>query len=88
MNLTQQREQLDLLQDMNKSYLDRLEGAPELEATIQSMEVAFRMQTEAPDVFDTRKESPETIAKYGRAASRRRASRRAGWSKKAFDLSR
>jgi hypothetical protein len=66
MNLTQQREQLDLLQDMNKSYLDRLEGAPELEATIQSMEVAFRMQTEAPDVFDTRKESPETIAKYGK----------------------
>jgi len=65
MNLSQQREQLDLLQEMNKSYLDRVEGAPELEATIQSMEVAFRMQTEAPDVFDTRKESPATIAKYG-----------------------
>ena len=65
MNLTQQREQLDLLQDMNKSYLERVDGAPELEATIQSMEVAFRMQTEAPDVFDTRKESKETIASYG-----------------------
>jgi hypothetical protein len=65
LNLTQQREQMDLLRDLNQSYVDRLHGAPELEATIQSMEVAFRMQTEAPEVFDTRKENPATIAKYG-----------------------
>jgi uncharacterized protein (DUF1501 family) len=39
--------------------------APELEATIQSMEIAFRMQTEAPDVFDIRKESAATIEAYG-----------------------
>lgn len=65
MNLTQQREQLDLLRDLNQAYVGQLHGAPELEATIQSMEVAFRMQTEAPDVFDTRKESPATLAKYG-----------------------
>jgi len=64
-NLTQQRAQLDLLRDMNQAYVDKVEGAPELEASIQSMEVAFRMQTEAPDVFDTRKESPATLAKYG-----------------------
>jgi uncharacterized protein (DUF1501 family) len=64
-NLTQQRAQLDLLRDLNQSYLDKLNGAPELEATIQSMEVAFRMQTEAPDVFDTRKESAATRAMYG-----------------------
>ncbi|HZS50547.1 MAG TPA: DUF1501 domain-containing protein [Bryobacterales bacterium] len=65
MNLAQQREQLDLLRDLNQMYVDQLQGAPELEATIQSMEVAFRMQTEAPEVFDTRKESPATLAKYG-----------------------
>jgi len=65
MNLTQQREELDLLRDLNQMYVDQLQGAPELEATIQSMEVAFRMQTEAPEVFDTRKESPATLAKYG-----------------------
>jgi len=65
LNLTQQREQMDLLRDLNQSYVDQLHGAPELEATIQSMEVAFRMQTEAPEVFDTRKESAATIAKYG-----------------------
>jgi hypothetical protein len=64
-NLTQQREQLDLLRDLNQSYVEKLNGAPELEAAIQSMEVAFRMQTEAPDVFDTRKESAATLAKYG-----------------------
>jgi hypothetical protein len=64
-NREQQREQLDLLRNLNQSYVDRLHGAPELEATIQSMEVAFRMQTEAPDVFDTRKESPATQVMYG-----------------------
>jgi hypothetical protein len=65
MNPAQQREQLDLVRGLDESFLDQVQGAPELEATIQSMEVAFRMQTEAPAVFDTRKESPETIAKYG-----------------------
>jgi hypothetical protein len=65
MNLTQQREQLDLVRDLNQSYIDQLNGAPELEAAVQSMEVAFRMQTEAPDVFDTRKESPAIRASYG-----------------------
>src|ERR1051325_8207585 len=64
-NLTQQREQLDLIRDLDQAYVDRLQSAPELEATIQSMEVAFRMQTEAPEGFDTRKESPATIAKNG-----------------------
>ena len=38
---------------------------PELEATIQSMEIAFRMQTEVPDVFDIRKESQATSDRYG-----------------------
>src|SRR6266571_7955056 len=65
LNQTQQREQVDLLRDLDQMYVNRLQGAPELEATIQSMEVAFRMQTEAPEVFDTRKESAATIAKYG-----------------------
>jgi hypothetical protein len=64
-NPGQQREQLDLLRDLNQMYVEQLETAPELEATIQSMEVAFRMQTEAPEVFDTRKESEATRAKYG-----------------------
>jgi hypothetical protein len=65
LNLTEQREQLDLLRDLDQMYVDQLHGAPELEATVQSMEVAFRMQTEAPEVFDTRKESRATLDLYG-----------------------
>ena len=34
---------------------------PQLEAAIQSMETAYRMQTEAPEVFDIRKESEATL---------------------------
>ncbi|MFN7923357.1 MAG: DUF1501 domain-containing protein [Bryobacteraceae bacterium] len=61
----QQRRQLDLVGEMNRDYIAQLGSAPELEATIQSMETAFRMQTEAPDVFDTRKESPAMLERYG-----------------------
>jgi hypothetical protein len=61
----EQRRQLDLLSDLNRDYMERLQSAPELEATIQSMEVAFRMQTEAADVFDIRKESQATVDRYG-----------------------
>jgi hypothetical protein len=62
---SQQRRQLDLLKDLNQIYVDRLQRAPELEATIQSMEIAFRMQSEVPDVFDIRKESQATRDRYG-----------------------
>ena len=65
LNRTQQRRQLDLLNELNRNYVDRVQSQPELEATIQSMETAFRMQTEAPDVFDTRQEPASTIARYG-----------------------
>jgi hypothetical protein len=61
--LTQQRRELDLL-----SRLEKERGAmadPNVEAMIQSMEVAYRMQTEAPDVFDVRKESQATLDLYG-----------------------
>jgi hypothetical protein len=65
LTLDQQRRQLDLLKDMNEDYVRNLDRAPELEATIQSMEIAFRMQTEVPDVFDIRKESQATRERYG-----------------------
>ena len=44
---------------------------PQLEATIQSMETAYRMQTEAPDVFDIRKESAATVKLYGSGSTAR-----------------
>ena len=44
---------------------------PQLDATLQSMETAYRMQTEAPDVFDVRKESAATIKLYGEGSTAR-----------------
>src|SRR5579863_222954 len=65
LGLTEQRRQLDLLERLNRMEIEEQGKAPELEATIQSMEVAFRMQTEAPDVFDVSKESQATRDLYG-----------------------
>jgi uncharacterized protein (DUF1501 family) len=63
--LDQQKEQLSLLDKLNHSYLEQLGHQPELEAGIQAMEVAYRMQTEAPEVFDISKETAATRARYG-----------------------
>src|SRR5580658_26953 len=64
-DLNQQRRQMDLLERLNQVEMEDRGKAPELEAAIQSMEVAFRMQTEAPDVFDVSKESQATRDIYG-----------------------
>ena len=61
----QQREQLDLLGKLNALHLKREGAAPQLEATIHSMEVAFRMQSEATDAFDVRLEPAQTRERYG-----------------------
>src|SRR5579872_5766133 len=60
-----QRRQLDLLASLNRMQLDRTGPDPQLEASIQSSEIAFRMQTEAPEVFDIGEESEATRARYG-----------------------
>ena len=44
---------------------------PQLEAAISSMEIAYRMQTEAPEVFDIRKESEATLKLYGPGSTAR-----------------
>ena len=61
----EQRRQLDLLGELNRMGLERTGPDPQLEASIQSSEIAFRMQTEAPDVFDLSKEKEATRARYG-----------------------
>src|SRR4029077_17554362 len=61
----EQRRQLDLLNRMNQLHLEQREQDQQLEARIQSLEIAFRMQMEAQDAFDIKKE-PETIRQaYG-----------------------
>jgi hypothetical protein len=62
---SQQERQLALLDKMNRSYLERVGYQPQLESSIAAMEVAFRMQTEAPEVFDITKEDPVVRARYG-----------------------
>jgi hypothetical protein len=61
----QQQQQLELMDKLNRTYLTRIGYQPQLESSIKSMEVAFRMQTEAPVVFDISRESPATRARYG-----------------------
>ena len=64
-----QREQLDLLNQMNQLHLEQRGGRDNpLEARIASLEMAFRMQTEAQDVFDLNKESRATRELYGNGA--------------------
>ncbi len=60
-----QREQLDLLASLNQKHLDARPGGDELASRINSYELAFRMQTEAPEAVDLSQESAETLAAYG-----------------------
>lgn len=56
----EQREQLDLLDRFNAIHSNRLQNDAQLEARIQSFELAFQMQMEATDAFDVEKE-PESV---------------------------
>src|SRR6476660_134962 len=70
--LSEQRRELDLLETLNKLQMEREPVRdPKLEAAIQSMETAYRMQTEAPEVFDIRKESEATLKLYGAGSTAR-----------------
>ncbi len=61
-----QREQLDLLQAMNEQHAAERARDGALQARIESMEMAFRMQTEAQEAFDLGRETAETRALYGK----------------------
>jgi hypothetical protein len=63
--LDRQREQLDLVAALNaKHNADRANDA-QLEARIRTFELAFRMQTEAADVFDLTREPKRIREWYG-----------------------
>lgn len=64
-SLEQQRRQLDLLDRIDSAFLKRVGFDPQLEANIAAMETAFRMQTEAPDIFDLSREPDHVRARYG-----------------------
>ncbi|MCU1326671.1 MAG: hypothetical protein JWN34_2041 [Bryobacterales bacterium] len=64
-SLLEQRRELDLLGKLEKMRGESAGTDPQMEAVIKSMEVGYRMQTEAPEVFDIRKESQATLDMYG-----------------------
>lgn len=59
------RRQFDLLRDLNAEQLAQKPGESELEAVINSYELAWRMQGTAPELLDLNSESDATRALYG-----------------------
>ncbi len=60
-----QRDQLDFLNEVNADHRTQTGSSAELDARIESFELAFRMQTVAPNVLDIERESKATMALYG-----------------------
>lgn len=61
----EQRTSLDLLAKLNQEHAHNNPGDTDLEARIAAYELAYRMQTHAPEVVDISKESEETKQLYG-----------------------
>ena len=62
-----QRAQLDFVGRLNREYSRDLDADPQLEARIQTFELAYRMQMEASDAFDISREPGHIRDLYGRA---------------------
>ncbi|HMC60206.1 MAG TPA: DUF1501 domain-containing protein [Candidatus Solibacter sp.] len=61
----QQRGRLDLLNSLNRHYGDKKPEDTELEARLNSYELAYRMQAAAPEAVDLTKEPEATRKLYG-----------------------
>jgi hypothetical protein len=59
-----QRRSLNALKELNQDRLDVV-GDPEISTRINSFEMAYRMQTTAPELMDLTKESKQTLEMYG-----------------------
>ncbi len=60
-----QRAQIDLIRGLNERKMERDGQHPEIEGAIESFELAFRMQSEVPDVLDLRSEPEHIRQLYG-----------------------
>lgn len=65
MTTTQQRSQLDLLAKLNRQALQKKPEELELAARIESFELAYRMQSAAPDALAIEKEPDHIQKMYG-----------------------
>ena len=59
-----QRDTIDLIRTLNERQLAQ-SGDPEIATRIANYEMAFRLQTSAPELMDLRNESKETLELYG-----------------------
>jgi uncharacterized protein (DUF1501 family) len=59
-----QRESLDLIGDLNRQRLSAV-GDPEIQTRIDAYEMAYRMQSRAPELMDFLRETDATMKLYG-----------------------
>jgi uncharacterized protein (DUF1501 family) len=59
-----QRDSLDLISGLNRRRLADV-GDPEIATRVASYEMAFRLQTSAPELMDLKSETPDTLRLYG-----------------------
>jgi hypothetical protein len=64
-NPKQQRNQIDLIQKLNREKLANDVYQPEVDGVIESYELAFRMQSVVPELMDLSGESEKTLSLYG-----------------------
>jgi hypothetical protein len=64
-NMQQQRQQLDLLLELNQQHIGQRPGDPQLEARIQSFELGYRMQHDAEEAFNIDLEPRHIRDRYG-----------------------
>jgi Protein of unknown function (DUF1501) len=64
-SLPRQKNTLALLNELNQKHLQARDNDDELAARMRAYELAFRMQSAAPDLVDLTQETPETLALYG-----------------------
>jgi len=60
-----QRRQLDLTATLDRRHLEARQHDPQLEARLASMELAWRMQSEATEAFDVSREPQHVLDRYG-----------------------
>src|SRR5207244_685087 len=59
-----QRQTLDAIRDLNAAHLSETSDL-EIATRISSYEMAYRMQTSAPELIDVSRETKQTLAMYG-----------------------
>ena len=71
LSTSEQLEQFELLKQLNAKHLESRSGEPAMEARIRSFELAYRMQLEATDAFDTTQEPEHILKLYGEGPQNR-----------------